>query len=456
MKKCFGFIAFIACLALPSCKENTVLSTNLIPKVDNINTFFTDTFTAVMRNVPYDSTSTSVYNNNTKYYALGCISGDASGDNIAGKSVASIALQFRQPQVGITFPSNLIIDSMVVSIPFVRAYGDTITGGNQSLDVYQLSNAPIKDTTYRIGYQMPYNSSYKLGTGTFNFKKMDSIALFEGKVAPQLRIKLDTNLARMLVNIKDTADYKSYAAFIKYFKGLYITPSDTNSGNMLGYFDYTLAKISIYTRNAIGTDSTIYAYGFDLASCVHHNKITRNHFQNSPLISDFMNSGNVKGDSILFLQSDAGSTIEVNMPYLADFNNVIVNKAELEFTVLASNNLVKDSLYRTVALMRATGINAQNVDYLLQDDYFVNSNGAIVKVVNDGFRTLETENGVKVYKYRISLTKTFQKAISSKNNALRIRLIGFNGLLGSGRSMLGGTNRFAQKAKINLIYTKIK
>jgi hypothetical protein len=105
--------------------------------------------------------------------------------------------------------------------------------------------------------------------------------------------------------------------------------------------------------------------------------------------------------------------------------------------------------------LRATGISDQNVDYLLSDDYVQTTSG-ITKIVNDGYRKNETVNSNTVVKYRLTLTKTFQKAISSHNKTLKIRIIGLNGYLGSGRSVLGGTNRILQKAKINLIFTKIK
>jgi hypothetical protein len=456
MNKYIGSLAIFACIYFTSCKENTILSTSLIPKVDNINTFFTDTFSTIMNNVYFDSIITSNYTNGNKYYALGTIDGSAAVDNIFGKTVASMALQFRQPQVGISFPTDLIIDSMVLSMPYVNTYGDTMAGGNQTFTAYQLLSAPSKDSNYYVSKQLMYNTAMPLGSATYNFKKMDSVSLLEGKKEPQFRIKLDTNLARMLVNIRDTAEYASYSKFIDYFKGIYITPSDTNSGNMIAYFDYILSKINIYTRRIAVLDTVIYSFGFDQATCVHHNKIARNYAQNSPLINSFINSGNIKGDSLLFIQGDFGSTVQISFPNIANFENVIVNKAELEFNFIPSNNIVKDSMLRPVGLIRATGIDAVKGDYILSGDYALSSNNNIVKLINDGFRQYELINGNNVIKYKISITKTIQKAISEKNPNLKIRLLGFNGRLGGGRTMLAGSNRISQKAKINIIYTKIK
>ena len=100
MTRILGSLAFFAILfTIQSCKETTVLGTDLIPKVDNINTFATDTITMVAKNVAYDSVITSGNNSSTEYFALGTIGGDANGDNALGKTVASFALQLRQPKL---------------------------------------------------------------------------------------------------------------------------------------------------------------------------------------------------------------------------------------------------------------------------------------------------------------------------------------------------------------------
>jgi hypothetical protein len=458
MKRIIGCTALLFVLHfLQSCKENTILGTTLIPAVDNINTFFTDTVTMVARNVLYDSAITSKYTTTNRFYPLGCIAGNNSGDDIFGKTNAAFTLQFQQDQLGLAFPTpdSLEIDSMVLSIPFVRSYGDTVNPILQTVQVYRTNQTLSKDSNYYINQSLSYDESKLLGSTVVNFAKMPSYHLPEGNKLPQLRIKLDTNFARQIVNLKDTAELKTYAKFIEWFKGLHLKMADTNSGNILGYFDYNAAKINLYTRKAFVGTKRNDVFSFVGQNCVHHAKITRNYSQNNPWITPFLNGNNPNGDSLLFLQSDAGSTIELTFPHYAKMPNAIINKAEIEFTIVGSGNVNKDNLYRQVALTRATGINALGVDYLLSADYVLSNNG-IVKVVDDGYKTVENIGGVDVYKYKLSLTKTMQRTLSEQNNALKIRIVGLNGLLGSGRSLIGGTNRISQKAKINIIYTKIK
>jgi hypothetical protein len=447
-------LAAIAIFGLHSCKENTVLGTDVIPAIDNINTFFTDTITMVGYNKIFDSTITSKYNASNPFAPLGCISSNASGDNVFGKTVGSLAIQLRQPNLGFKLPEEVIIDSMVLSIPHYRSYGDTITGGNQTFNVYRMASGFTKDSSYYIKQQLPYDATKLLGSATLNFKKIDSLTIKGVKLAPQIRFSLDTNFARTILS-QDTSVYKTYKAFVDWFGGLYITPADTNNGNMLGYFQYDATKLQIYTHKG-ATDSTVYEYTFDGNNCAHQVQLKRNYVDNSPTINNFLNTTNPKGDSLFFIQSEGGNSVVLTFPTLGTLPNCIVNKAEIEFTIITdASTALKDSVMRPVSLIRASGINSSGVDYLLKNDYTESTNG-ISKTVNDGFRSSETINGVTYTKYKITITKTIQEAISTQKNDLKLRIIGLNGLIGSGRSLVGGTNRISQKAKFNLIYTKIK
>jgi Domain of unknown function (DUF4270) len=459
MNKFFGLLfATTLILIIPSCKEKTILGTNVIPAIDNINTFFTDTISIVGFNKVFDSTVSSRYISTNAYAPLGCISGSTIGDPIFGKTYASIALQLRQPNLGFKLPENVVIDSMILSIPHFRSYGDTIVGGNQTFNVYRMASGYnfSKDSLYYIHQSLPYDAANLLGSATINLKKVDSAVINAVKLAPQIRFRLDTNFARQILS-QDTSKYNTYKQFVEWFRGLYITPNDTTNGNMLGYFQYDAAKLQIFTRTINATpDTTIYNYTFDANNCAHQICLNRNYVENSPLIKDFLHTTNPKGDSLFFVQSEGGNSVVLNFPTLGNIPNCIVNKAELEFTVIGdANSALKDTLFRAVSLIRASGINSSGVDYLLKNDYQETSSG-IQKIVNDGFKLVEIESGVKYTKYRLTLTKTIQEAISTRNNNLQIRIIGLNGLIGSGRSLLGGTNRISQRAKFNLIYTKIK
>ncbi len=450
MKQFIGILAIVFVLfTSQSCKEKTILGTDLIPKVDNINTFFTDTLSMIANNIYFDSVTTSRVNIFTRFGAIGVIDGTSFGDNTFGKTVATLGLQFKLPQAGVSFPNNLLIDSFIFSMPHIKAYGDTITGGNQTFNIYRSTFKFETDSNYRISRNLPYDNSKILGTVVMDFAKFS-----KDTNKSICKVYLDTNFARELLQL-DSLERSSNSNFFEAFKGIQIVPADTNSGNMMGFFDYSSAKIQLYTHKTTDTTPIVYNFLFDELLCGHHNKVTRNYTQNANPIASFLNTGNVAGDSNLYLQSDAGSSILLKFPTLHQFPNAVINKAELEFTIIPTGNILKDTLMRPIGLMRALGVDDQGRDFYLSDDYAPGNYG-LNKYVADGTRKTEYENGVPVYRYRITLTKTFQKAISTQNNTLKIRLIGYNGLLCSGRSLLGGSNRIGQKAKINLIYTKFK
>jgi hypothetical protein len=454
MNKIYAIILVaITIIGMHSCKENTILGADVIPAIDNINTFFTDTISMIGYNQKFDSTIGSRYNANNPYAPLGCIGSNTNGDNVFGKTFGSLAIQLRQPNLGFKLPADVVIDSMVFSIPHFRSYGDTIIGGNQTFNVYRMANGFSKDSVYYIKQSLPYDATKLLGSATINLKKVDSLTIKGAKVTPQIRFSLDTNFARVILS-QDTSVYKTFKSFVDWFGGLYITPSDTNNGNMLGYFQYDDAKLQIFTH--IDTTSTIYEYKFDPNNCAHQIQLKRNYTDNSPVIANFLNTTNPKGDSLFFIQSEGGNSVVLTFPTLGNLPNCIVNKAEIEFTLISdATTALKDSLMRPVSLVRASGINSGGVDFLLQKDYIETSTG-ISKIVNDGFKSTVTENGITYTKYKLTLTRTIQDAIATHNNDLKLRIIGLNGLIGSGRSLVGGTNRISQKAKFNLIYTKIK
>jgi hypothetical protein len=455
MKQVIGIIAIgLLFFGNQGCKEQTILGPDLIPKVDNINTFFTDTISMIANNQYFDSINTGRVNVFNRYGALGVIDGTSFGDNTFGKTVASLGLQFKLPQAGVRYPADVVIDSFIFTMPYTKTYGDTIVGGNQTFNIYRSNFKFNSDSNYRINRYLAYDDSKKIGTVVLNFGQMSKDARDSAKLPIQCKVYLDTNLARELIQM-DSTDRSANSFFFNAFKGIQIVPADSNQGNTIAYFDYSNAKIQLFTHKSTDTISVTYNFLFDPLVCGHHNRVTRNFTQNSNPIAGFLNTGNPLGDSNLYLQSDAGSSIVLKFPNLGNFPNAIINKAEIEFTYIGTGDPLKDTLMRPIGLIRALGIDEQGRDFYLSDDYVPGSYG-LTKYVADGNRTVEYENGLPVYRYRLTLTKTFQKAISSHNNNLKIRLIGFNGLLCSGRSLLGGSNRIGQKAKINLIYTKFK
>src|SRR6478735_3190033 len=124
-----------ASVFLPSCKkvnEATLLGGDLVPDVDNINTF-ASTLDVVTDNVYLEDSSRVIY---TDPVALGTITNDPE----FGKTNASAYLQV-SPTFFKSYPfvskENLTIDSVVLSLNYIGGYGDT--SSMQTVHVYEIS-----------------------------------------------------------------------------------------------------------------------------------------------------------------------------------------------------------------------------------------------------------------------------------------------------------------------------
>jgi hypothetical protein len=436
--------AFIGCsLLFNACKEKEFLQSTLIPAVDNINTFFTDTFGVVANNIVFDSFKTSSVNTSLTYQRL--VLGTIANDGAFGATEASFALQLKQPTSALTFPTGIkTIDSLVLSMPITGYYGDSVNSVPQTFNVYRLSNAMNLKDSYYNSTILPYDAQI-LGTGSIDFPRADTVTLGNGTKEKTLRIRLSAAFADSLLNLKDTSEYKTYANFATWLRGLYVAPNGHTTGKNLGVINMDNIHMKMYFRNNTGSkiDTLTFDYSFNKVYNAFYNKISHDHSYNNPSIKNLLYTGNIAGDSTLFVQSDCGAAVLLKFPNIATYKNAMVNKAELEFTVVATNNMNSDTAYRTPFYLRAYG---------------VDKNGLITNLlpeVTTGFRIVVTENGEKLLKYQVNITRNFQRALSTKNADFKILLKGYNFAPGCGRVTLGGTNRILNKSKLNVIYTKI-
>jgi hypothetical protein len=476
MKMLSGHISVavvLVALLFAQCKESEVLDAELIPAVDNLNTFFTDTLKVDCKSVLFDTLNTAVkdYNDPTyggiifAYSSIHAL-GDINNDPIFGNTHASIALQLRQQATGLKFPKDsMIIDSLILSLPYQSFYGDRYKNVPNTYNVYRLNTGlQVKDTLYNT-HQVDYDNSNLLGSVKADLTKIDSISIENGTRVRALRIPLSKQFAIELAALNDSVEYKDYETFRNWFKGIYITSANPNIGSVLATFNFSDnsvgANMKLYYRVFKGTDTTKQSttYRYDLNHCGHHNRIVRD-YSGTNIAANF---GTVNKDD-LFVQSDCGAAIEVSLPNLKTLTNVAINKADLLLSVIPTGNSLSDSAFLAPNQMRIIG---------------VDSNGKEVRLPFSGTRTgnlitpigARFENGIRILQYRITLAKTLQAIITNNPDKIAKLLIKGEGGVGSlnaslqsrstggcasGRVALGGPNRFAHKAKIEVIYTKLK
>lgn len=460
---------FFLAIIFNSCKENTILPSDLVPSVDNINTFL-DTSLLVQANNKYeDSLLTGGIRNNfrvasnaTFFHAIG----NLELDPIFGATHAASHLEVVPPSSNFSFRSQLTgtdrtIDSIVLSIPYIRAYGDTTYGSPQNFAVYRSMQRLSRDSAQYEFTEDKFNATDVLATQRVDFRTMatDSPMVGTGKAAPQLRFKLSQNFIDDLeaqVDLGSSGAAASTDAFLNWLNGFYIKPINKD-GSALGYFNTYGTRMNIYyryTTSASKQDTVVDVFGYDPTSCNRYNTIQRN-YSNSKL-TGFLNTSNPNGDSILFIQNEPGTAVTIAFPDLKNFENVIVNKAELIFTQATPFPFDFNNIYSPMDRMQILLTNKENSSETFVRDYAILGSEFV-----DGKKRTITIGGKSYTQYKFNLANTFQRVISQKDTTFRLKIMGQNSNTaypGAFRVVLHGNTSDinALKPRLNLIYTKIK
>lgn len=332
-------IGLLAPWIFASCtriNESTSLGGDLIPPVDNINTFEAILPAEADNRRMLDSTK--VYFNDD--LALGHIN-----DPEFGSIHADAYFNLSHPSY-FFYPyfnrDSVKLDSVVLSLSYQASYGDT--NSNLTLRVREIAqNAGFNDTTlYPFSHPAFTTVGPELGSKTFQVKKLtDSITFIRKrdttKLVNVIRIRLDTALGRRFVNYdtSNTANggYRNDSIFKSLFRGLAIQAD--LSGNALVYIsptDVLRNKLTVYfryTKNGI-TDTTQADYFH--ATSGQANLVRRTPGGNWLA---YLNNG-IPNDDKIYLPAAPGSMSQVRIPALDTFRNVVVHRAELIASPLPS------------------------------------------------------------------------------------------------------------------------
>ena len=345
-----SFIAIIATVAIvfSACRkinESTELGGDLIPAVDNINTF--DTLINVLGyNDTFGLSNDSQYLARSEEHFLGLI----NNDPFFGKTDARIFFELKPsfyPQYPFNRRDSIKIDSIVVVLNYIETYGDTNIA--QSLKVYEIDNSNNfrYDSSYLVRKEnVTYNTSFPLslpGQLFFPRNLNDSVKVFRDTTRNQLRIRLDTNFARRLFNYDTTNAYKSDSAFRSFFRGFAIRSE--GSGNAIMGFDFggVNTKLAVYYNhpkvNGGGVrDTTVnYFYFTQLSAAANYVKRDYNGY---PSLAS-LNNGTAP-DPILFIQNSPGTYANIKLAGLNTISNRVVHRAELIVEQLYD---ISDSLF---------------------------------------------------------------------------------------------------------------
>jgi len=460
-------ISLAALVLLVSCKENTVIRKDVVPAVDNIRVFGTDTLTLLTKTVREDSIATSAYSSGFPVFVG---AGAITGDPVFGKTRAGFYFQVRPPQDNYTFDkSKYQIDSAVIILPYSGfSFGDTTsTAITQTFRAYRLTEKIYFDSIYYANTPKKSMESTPFATASISLATIfrsfyDSTTVAGVKRAPHLRLRINDALTNELINNTGGANYTNTAAFLEYFKGIYIETDYT--GNTIPYFAltgsdiYTKANILMYyhTINSGGaiTDTLTTSYPFDPASTSGAKTAffsTVSHdYSGTP--AEVLFNSTAASDNTFMIQNLPGAALDIRIPNVKNLPLCIVNKAELVITQVPSP---LDNIFAHLGRIYPKVIDENGQSQIIADRLPLSSSSPLIFI--DGYVRLASVNGSIVNQYVLNFPRELQNAIVNKRKELRLRINGTQSFIGAYR-LVGAGSTYSQpayKIKLNVVYTKL-
>ncbi|MBL7800463.1 MAG: DUF4270 domain-containing protein [Chitinophagales bacterium] len=388
---------FLFAFVLNGCKDPIVKDSSLVNGPNdflNLNT--TDTFTVNSKTIA-----------DLPYSAAGVSNGivGSMDDPIFGKVVCGFYTQCRLSKDGSVFSDNPVVDSCVLSLYYYDSYGKNTKPVN--IAVYEVTESidPL-NTSYLTNSTFSVNGS-PIGVA-YNFvpNYTDSVKTISGTEAPQMRIKLNNAFGQRVLNM-DSATLSNNTNFLNLIKGIYVTAQGA-LGNGVSNVSLTDSKVAIYYHN-----NTNDSLQFNLNISTSSARI--NHFDHiySGIIQQALASTAVS-DSLLYVQSGAGTKVKVTFPTLLDLpENLAINKAEL---IVTKWNDVSglDTSYPLPSFIYLSKINASGAD---ESFSAFDNNGLATNVTR-------TESGVDYTSYTFNITQHMQGVVKGNypNNGFHISL----------------------------------
>lgn len=433
-RKVLWLSAIFFLIGFVSCKKDGELN----PEFDDgglaIN--FVDTFSITSQVVLEDSlrSDLSVFNLLGLYH-----------DPIFGPMSSSLYAQVTLTGINVDLDSDVsTLDSIVLTMDYEALYGDTASP--MSINVYELSTALSNNNDYYSNTRTSFNST-PIGSLTFtpNLEDSVSIAFDTLKRAPHLRIKLNNTFGQTLMNgdASGSDDMKNNTAFTEFFKGLYITTSDSvsntsltpNQGSIVSFnMNSSLSTLTIYYNDTSKYDFTINTDGVKYCRFEHNYSGTdiESHLTNSPS----------RDTTITYVSTMAGVKTKLEIPNIkniAEGGAVVINKAELVVTVENGTEGNFDTPLESISLV---GIDENGEQFFLPDFF-----EGITHFGGD------YESGDKTYKFNIA--RHINDLVYGTNNNYGLYIIANGASITARRSILTSEKNSTTKIKLNITYSKI-
>lgn len=438
-------------ILIPACTDPTEIGADLLDG-DKAEIGFTDTLTLKATTVQSDSVLTyfpiNTFTDALRTYPVGELA-----DPIFGTSRAELFAQLTLTQFNPDF-ENVSIDSIVLALPMdsTNAYGNL--SETYGLAVHRLTEEvnPLQNYFSNTTFQ---SDDMPLGTYAFT-PSYDSLTIIDYsgnnpdtiQVPPQIRIPITAQIGNELIGL-DSSFYRSDSAFLSYFKGLHIKPTTTNNGMLsLNLTSSQNAGLYVYYKRGTEQVNDQYVYQFNpfYARVINLENDATGSFVERYIGNEAL------GDSLVFVQGMTGVNTRLEIPYVDDFKDLVVNKAELEIRVakVPGDDLDVYTLAPQLMLLYPE----EDGDLQpIEDIQILRLQGeSVLRQAYGGIPTGDNETEPAVY--RMNLTAHFQSIIDGRNtNVLYISV--FNRAQRATRVPLYGAKHPEYAIKLKIAFTRL-
>ncbi len=437
-----GAIAIMAILFLveTGCTklDTTSLGTELIPAIDNINTF-ADTFN-VISTQGYFNDSSQVTRDD--YNALGKI----SNDPLFGKTTANIFLQLKPTYYPFLLsPADTLLglDSVVLALSYKGTFGDTTIP--QHIEVKKIIDNNFRDSLFKM-YPVSYAPAFStlLGSADVNIPSLKNKVYFaHGKDSAtyQIRIKLTDDVFNNALYTADTGitalnkAFRNDSLFRFAFNGLALLANGTGNGLMyIGLTDPNTRLEVHFRKSRNGIKDTLYS---SLRVAPSNGSIVPSVTANN-IIRDRTGSPSASpSPDFNYLQTSPGTFVNISIPGLIPFRDTarIIHRATLLVNQVTENPFY-DSIFTPPSFLYADlkdstpVLNYKPLYTDLNPSAFYNPDNALsyfpATVDNnyfDGKLKYKYENLLGRYAtYTLNLSRTIQRMIDKKGYNFDLRL----------------------------------
>jgi hypothetical protein len=502
------YIALFFLLAIAGCTkiDTTTIGADLIPAVDNVNTF-ADTLQV--------NAQTFFFNDSTRLAGTANhIIGAITNDPLFGTTKADLFLELKPSFFPFFFgnpgdtvapiinpPTNTSgFDSAVLCLNVLDAYGDSTKPHKFQVYKIETSNTNFnRDSAYLLNFQPDGMLTPVSDVVTFNPGTLRNFTYFFGSrkdsVNNQIRIRLSNDFLRQFILNLDTSaggmglkPFFSDSAYRTFMKGFAIRDLEETGSNSLYYIDINNARTRLEIhykkrRNNV-VDTSYSAFYFTNSSlptvraCAHASNLKRDFSTGEILTSPAADA--------MYLQSTPGNYALLNIPALSTYSNRIIHRAELVVEQIPAVDAAADALNQFLVAPRALYLDLR--DSVPEEKYkpiyfdlnpsaiynpdnpnFFFPNGGIDFGYHGGFARfkLDAVSGKGIYYYNFNISRYIQNMVTRAGFNYTLRLsapstlnyyglqLPFNNRLANGRVKLGNGNNTNYRLRLRVIYSKI-